>query len=77
MDAKKMGRPAKFGVKMRRVCVTLDDHTIEEAKRIGSGKLSEGIRKAINRHPQAVAPAAQETQGAAPLDTFQPQSAPI
>lgn len=34
--------------RMKRLCLTLDDFTIAEAKRRGDGNLSLGIRRAFN-----------------------------
>lgn len=39
------GRPVEIGVK--RVNVTLDNATIERAREIGAGNLSEGLRRAV------------------------------
>jgi len=43
----KLGAPPLFGVKMRRVLVTLDEESVERATKLGDGNLSAGIRKAI------------------------------
>ena len=76
MEPKQKGKPPLYGQRMRRVCVSLDDYTIAEAKRRGDGNIAKGIRKAFSP-PQVVALDAPENQDAAPLDTFPPQSAPI
>lgn len=55
-NAKGAGRPTPDGVKQPRArTVSLDDHTVAEAQRIGAGNLSAGIRIAVAR------------QGGAPL----------
>lgn len=45
----KRGRPALQPGGATRVTVTLDDATIEKAKRIGGGKLATGLRVAVAR----------------------------
>jgi len=62
--------------RMKRLCLTLDDYTILEAKRRGDGNLSLGIRRAFSP-PQVLGPDASGTQDAAPHDTSPRQSAPI
>lgn len=41
------GRLTRDGAEVRRVQVMLDDATIERAKAIGKGNVSQGIRQAI------------------------------
>ena len=41
------GRQTRDGAEVRRVQVMLDDETIERAKALGSGNLSQGIREAV------------------------------
>ena len=41
------GRQTRDGAEVRRVQVMLDDATIERAKALGDGNLSQGIRQAI------------------------------
>lgn len=72
MEAKKMGRPAKFGVKMRRISVSLDEFTIAEARRRGDGSIAEGIRRAFSP-PQVRGPVSQASQDALSGDTLPPQ----
>lgn len=43
--------------RMKRLCLTLDDYTIAEAKRRGDGNLSLGIRRAFSHHRQVLASA--------------------
>jgi hypothetical protein len=43
------GKPALFGVPMKRKNVMLDVATIEKLLKIGNGNLSEGIRKAAEK----------------------------
>ena len=45
------GRQTRDGAEVRRVQVTLDDATIERAKMLGDGNLSQGIRKAVASLP--------------------------
>lgn len=46
------GRKSQDGaVGMKRKNVMLDDYTVTKAKKIGSGSLSVGIRKAVKVHP--------------------------
>ena len=47
----KKGRQARDGAKVRRVQVTLDDATVERAKALGQGNVSQGIRKAVASLP--------------------------
>ena len=42
-----LGRQTRDGVAVRRVQVMLDDATIERAKGLGDGNVSQGIRKAV------------------------------
>ena len=46
-SAVRRGRQTRDGAEVRRVQVTLDDATIERAKALGDGNLSQGIRQAI------------------------------
>lgn len=46
-----IGRQTRDGVAVRRVQVMLDDATIERAKALGDGNLSQGIRQAIASLP--------------------------
>ena len=41
------GRQTRDGAEVRRVQVMLDDATIERAKVLGDGNLSQGIREAV------------------------------
>lgn len=41
------GRQTRDGVEVRRVQVMLDEATIERAKALGDGNVSQGIRKAV------------------------------
>lgn len=45
------GRPTIGDTAMRKVLVTLDEETIEKAKKLGKGNLSAGIRAAFARPP--------------------------
>ena len=45
------GRQARDGAKVRRVQVMLDDATIERAKALGDGNVSQGIRQAVASLP--------------------------
>ena len=45
------GRQARDGAAVRRVQVMLDDATIERARVLGDGNLSQGIRQAVARLP--------------------------
>ena len=49
------GAKALHAAPMKRVNVMLDEATIEKAKQIGSGNVSEGLREAVRRvlKPQA------------------------
>ena len=62
--------------RMKRLCLTLDDYTIAEAKRRGDGNVSLGIRRAFSP-PQVRGPDASGTQDAALHDTFPRLPAPI
>lgn len=62
--------------RMKRLCLTLDDYTIAEAKRRGDGNVSLGIRRAFSP-PQVRGPDASGTQDVAPHDTFPRLPAPI
>lgn len=44
---KTVGRPTEIDRPTRRVYLTLDDETIEKAKRIGNGNVSAGVRMAV------------------------------
>ena len=46
-----LGRQTRDGVAVRRVQVMLDDATIERAKALGDGNVSQGIRQAIASLP--------------------------
>ena len=41
------GRQTRDGAAVRRVQVMLDEETVERAKALGEGNLSQGIRKAV------------------------------
>ena len=45
------GRQTRDGATVRRVQVMLDDATIERAKLLGKGNISQGIREALKRAP--------------------------
>ena len=45
------GRQTRDGAEVRRIQVTMDDATIERAKALGDGNLSQGIRKAVASLP--------------------------
>lgn len=45
------GRQARDGATVRRVQVMLDDATVERAKALGQGNVSQGIRKAVASLP--------------------------
>ena len=62
--------------RMKRLCLTLDDFTIAEAKRRGDGNVSLGIRRAFIP-PQVRGPDASGTQDVALHDTSLRQSEPI
>jgi len=49
--------------RMKRLCLTLDDYTIAEAKRRGDGNLSLGIRRAFSP-PQVRGPVREPLPGA-------------
>ena len=51
MSKKTKGRLTRDGATVRRVQVMLDDDTIERAKALGDGNISQGIRDAIKRAP--------------------------
>ena len=51
MIKKTSGRQTRDGAEVRRVQVTLDDATIERAKALGKGNVSQGIRKAVASLP--------------------------
>ena len=55
--------------RMKRLCLTLDDYTIAEAKRRGDGNLSLGIRRAFSHHLQVVGPAPAPSPGASRPDS--------
>lgn len=46
-----LGRQTRDGVAVRRVQVMLDDATVERARVLGDGNLSQGIRKAVASLP--------------------------
>lgn len=48
---KTKGRQTRDGAAVRRVQVTLDEITVERAKALGDGNLSQGIRQAIASLP--------------------------
>ena len=54
------GRQTRDGAEVRRVQVTLDDATVERAKALGDGNVSQGIRQAIASLPT---PARQTERG--------------
>jgi len=54
--------------RMKRLCLTLDDYTIAEAKRRGDGNLSLGIRRAFSP-PQVRGPAPEPLPGASRHDS--------
>lgn len=54
--------------KMKRLCLTLDDFTIAEAKRRGDGNVSLGIRRAFIP-PQVRGPAPEPSPGASRPDS--------
>ena len=54
--------------KMKRLCLTLDDFTIAEAKRRGDGNVSLGIRRAFSP-PQVRGPAPAPSPGASRPDS--------
>lgn len=76
MEQKPKGPRPKYGQKMRRVCVTLDDETIAKAKRLGGGNLAEGLRRAVIPRRVAV-PASPKTSDALSPDSEQPESLPV
>lgn len=45
------GRQTRDGAAVRRVQVMLDDETVERAKALGDGNVSQGIRQAIASLP--------------------------
>ena len=45
------GRQTRDGAEVRRVQVMLDDETIERARGLGDGNLSQGIRQAVASLP--------------------------
>ena len=51
MSKKTKGRLTRDGATVRRVQVMLDDATIERAKLLGKGNISQGIREALKRAP--------------------------
>ena len=54
--------------RMKRLCLTLDDFTIAEAKRRGDGNLSLGIRRAFSP-PQVRGPVPEPLPGASRHDS--------
>lgn len=50
LTKRKPGRPALQKGLAKRVLVTLDDETINKAKRIGEKNLSAGVREAVRRY---------------------------
>ena len=66
------GRQTRDGAAVRRVQVTLDDATIERARVLGDGNLSQGIRQAVASLPNDAQQgcrgmmAAQTTKGGRP-----------
>ena len=75
MEPKAKGKPPIYGQRMRRVCVSLDDFTIAEAKRIGGGNLAAGIRQAVNPR-QVRGPGHEASPDALSPDTLPPQLPP-
>lgn len=67
-----LGRQTRDGATVRRVQVMLDDATIERARVLGDGNLSQGIRQAVASLPNDVQQgcrgmmAAQTTKGGRP-----------
>ena len=51
MSKKTKGRLTRDGATVRRVQVMLDDETIERARVLGDGNLSQGIRQAVASLP--------------------------
>ena len=77
---KPKGRPALYSENMRPVSVTLDPESKAKALAIGGGKLSAGIRIAVQAFslPRPVpSVGAQGIQGAASPDAVQPEAAPL
>ena len=54
------GRLTRDGAEVRRVQVTLDEETIDRARVLGDGNLSQGIRQAVASLP---APTKQDERG--------------
>ena len=54
------GRQTRDGAAVRRVQVMLDDATVERAKALGQGNVSQGIRRAVASLPT---PARQTERG--------------
>ena len=48
------GKPALYGVAMKRYNVMLDPETVKVLKELGGGNLSEGIRKAAEHSVQRI-----------------------
>ena len=48
---KKKGRKTRDGAEVRRVQVMLDEATIDRAKALGDGNVSQGIRQAVASLP--------------------------
>ena len=75
----KKGRPFLYSTgKMRPTSVTMDDATKAKALAIGGGKLSKGVRIAVEAFSlaQVPAPAALASPAASPADIAPPQSSP-
>ncbi len=53
-------RRAKHGQGLKARTVKLSDETVERAKALGEGNLSEGIRRALSPDPDTVAQVPQE-----------------
>lgn len=48
-DKRKAGRPPIYGVRLKSRTVKLDEATLDRAREIGGGNLSEGIRRAVEK----------------------------
>lgn len=48
-DEKRMGRPTEIKDKTSPRTLSLDDATIDKARRIGGGNVSAGVREAVRR----------------------------
>ena len=77
---KPKGRPALYSENLRPVSVTLDEDSKAKAIAIGNGKLSAGVRIAVQAFSlprQVPSVAVQGTPGAASPDAVQPEAAPL